>query len=74
MLTNGEVTVGPGASLAASTVNRPDGTKQVTFSNWPLYYYSKDNAPGDTNGQGVISYGAPWYVINATNGEKITAK
>jgi predicted lipoprotein with Yx(FWY)xxD motif len=74
MLTNGEVTAGPGANSAANTINRPDGTKQVTFSGWPLYYYSKDNAPGDINGQGIIYNGAPWYVINASNGEKITTK
>jgi predicted lipoprotein with Yx(FWY)xxD motif len=36
---------------------------QLTLNGWPLYYYSKDMAPGDTLGQGV---GSVWYVIDAT--------
>jgi predicted lipoprotein with Yx(FWY)xxD motif len=73
LLTNGQITSGPGTGVA-STVTRPDGMKQVTYNNWPLYYSSKDTAPGDINGQAVISYGAPWYVIDAATGEKITRK
>jgi predicted lipoprotein with Yx(FWY)xxD motif len=74
LLTNGQVTAGPGAGATFNTVNRPDGMKQVTYNGWPLYYFAKDTAPGDINGQGVISYGAPWYVIDAGTGEKITRK
>jgi predicted lipoprotein with Yx(FWY)xxD motif len=40
---------------------RPDGKKQTTFKNWPLYYFANDKAPGDTNGQGVKNL---WSVIN----------
>jgi predicted lipoprotein with Yx(FWY)xxD motif len=40
---------------------RPDGKKQTTFKNWPLYYFVDDKTPGDTNGQG---FKGVWSVIN----------
>ena len=39
----------------------PGGTSQVTYMGWPLYYYSKDTAPGDTNGYG---FNKLWYVMS----------
>lgn len=47
---------------AVSTVDRPDGSKQLKIGTWPLYYYSGDGAPGETNGQGV---GGVWFVVKA---------
>jgi predicted lipoprotein with Yx(FWY)xxD motif len=44
-----------------SRIRREDGNVQSTFRRYPLYYYSKDAAAGDTNGQGI---NAEWYVIN----------
>lgn len=29
------------------------GKQQTTYQGWPLYYYVKDVAPGDTLGEGV---------------------
>ncbi len=43
------------------TITRADGTKQVVYKNHPLYYFSKDSAPGQTNGQGV---GGVWFVVS----------
>jgi predicted lipoprotein with Yx(FWY)xxD motif len=54
-----------GAGLDASllsTVDRTDGTKQVKYGDWPLYYFANDSAAGDTNGQGV---GEKWFVVDA---------
>ncbi|GHH53180.1 SCO0930 family lipoprotein [Streptomyces candidus] len=41
--------------------DRPDGAKQQTIDCWPLYTYSGDTGPGDTNGQGV---GGTWYAVS----------
>jgi hypothetical protein len=43
------------------TIVRPDGGRQVTYSDWPLYTFSGDNRPGDTNGQGVMGN---WFVVS----------
>jgi predicted lipoprotein with Yx(FWY)xxD motif len=54
-----------GAGLDATkltTVDRTDGTKQVKYGDWPLYYFAGDSAAGDTNGQGL---GTKWYVVDA---------
>lgn len=45
------------------TFTRSDGSRQVTFRGWPLYYYAGDKAPGDTNGYGVNQL---WYVMSTT--------
>lgn len=34
-------------------ITLPDGTRQVTYSGYPLYYYYADTQPGDTLGQGM---------------------
>ncbi len=35
------------------TIDRPDGSKQITIGNWPAYHYSKDTQPGEVKGQGA---------------------
>lgn len=45
-----------------STIDRPDGSKQLVMGKWALYYYAGDGAPGEANGQGV---GGKWYAIDA---------
>jgi predicted lipoprotein with Yx(FWY)xxD motif len=64
LLASGEVTAGAGidASLI-TTVERTDGTKQVKYGDWPLYYFASDSAAGDTNGQGINDV---WFVVDAT--------
>ena len=45
-----------------STITRPDGSSQVTYFNGvPLYYFARDDKPGDTNGQTV---GDVWFVVS----------
>lgn len=48
-----------GADFGAIT--RDDGQMQATFKGWPLYYYVKDLAVGDTLGQAVNNV---WFVVN----------
>jgi predicted lipoprotein with Yx(FWY)xxD motif len=75
LVATGNVTAGPGVNASwLTTTDRPDGTKQVTYHGWPLYHYVKDTKPGDMTGQGVTQFGAPWYVVDATKGDKIEKK
>ncbi len=48
-------------------VVRSDGVLQLTYNNWPLYYYSGDTAPGQTNGQ---TSGGIWHVVSV-NGDPV---
>lgn len=43
------------------TVERTDGTDQVTYNELPLYYFSGDEMAGDTNGQGLNDV---WWVLS----------
>lgn len=45
---------------AVGVIKRDDGTRQVTIGGWPVYRFSKDTKPGDTNGQGV---GGTWFGV-----------
>jgi predicted lipoprotein with Yx(FWY)xxD motif len=69
LLVEGTPIAGEGvdASLLGVT-QRQDGTTQVTYNGWPLYYFAGDGKPGDTNGQGVRDV---WFVISP-QGEKIS--
>ena len=60
---------GASASLLGTTA-RSDGTTQVTFGGHPLYSFTGDTKPGDTNGEGSTAFGAGWDVLTPT-GEKI---
>jgi predicted lipoprotein with Yx(FWY)xxD motif len=68
LLTAGPVTLGDGLNQSLlGTTKRKDGTTQVTYKGWPLYYYIKDMKSGDVTGQDV---GKVWYLV-APNGEII---
>jgi predicted lipoprotein with Yx(FWY)xxD motif len=43
------------------TISRSDGTAQVTFKGYPLYYWAKDKMRGDVTGQNM---GKVWFVID----------
>jgi predicted lipoprotein with Yx(FWY)xxD motif len=60
-----------GGAVAADlgTITRADGTKQLTYKGHPLYYYVSDQQSGETTGQGVNSFGAPWYVLSPSGSE-----
>jgi predicted lipoprotein with Yx(FWY)xxD motif len=51
------------------TVDRPDGSQQVTLKGWPLYRFADDKQAGDIKGQGVEG---TWFVA-APNGAKAPA-
>ena len=67
VLSNGAPIAGTGVDAALlGTITRADGSVQVTYNSWPLYYYSKDAAAGDTTGEG---FGGYWHVITATGSQ-----
>lgn len=61
LLVSGKLIAGSGVNLAnLGVITLPDGTHQVTYLGAPLYLYSKDLNPGDTNGQGVDG---EWFLV-----------
>ncbi len=42
------------------TVNRADGTRQLTIGGWPVYHYAGDRKAGTWKGQGI---GGTWFVV-----------
>lgn len=46
-----------------STFTRPDGSLQLVYNGYPLYYYMKDLKPGDVLGQAILRDGDYWYLI-----------
>lgn len=51
---------------AVGAVRRDDGTWQATIGGLPVYRFSKDLQPGDTNGKGV---GGTWFGITPNGGK-----
>ena len=42
---------------------RQDGQYQVVYNGEPLYYFTKDTQPGDTNGNGIYAFNATWSLV-----------
>jgi predicted lipoprotein with Yx(FWY)xxD motif len=71
---SGKPTVGGGAKASSiGTTPRSDGKPQVTYNGHPLYGYQGDSKAGDTNGQGINGFGAPWYVVSPSGNAITTA-
>ena len=55
------VTDGGASGVAGlGSILRNDGSVQATYNGRPLYFYSGDTSPGDTNGQGL---GGVWWTV-----------
>jgi predicted lipoprotein with Yx(FWY)xxD motif len=62
----GKPVVGDGADPSiVATSARSDGKPQVTYNGHPLYLFSGDQKPGDTNGEGVNAFGGLWYALSS---------
>jgi predicted lipoprotein with Yx(FWY)xxD motif len=49
-----------------------DGETYPTYKGWLMYEYSGDSGPGDSNGQGIKSFGGTWYALDSS-GNPVTA-
>ncbi len=68
LLVDGDPVAGAGVDATLlGTTERTDGTTQVTYDGWPLYYWAQDAAAGDVTGQAVNGV---WWVLKAS-GEPI---
>ncbi len=66
LLTRGEPKLGEEVkSDLVGSITRKDGTKQVTYNGWPLYYFARDTAAGEVTGQDKHGFGGEWYVMSA---------
>jgi predicted lipoprotein with Yx(FWY)xxD motif len=62
----------PGVSGELGTTTRGDGGTQLTIAGHPVYTFSGDGAPGQTNGQGINLNGGVWNVVT-TAGSPVQA-
>jgi predicted lipoprotein with Yx(FWY)xxD motif len=70
LTTEGEAEAMSGVNKAMlGTIQRSDGTTQVTYAGWPLYTFIEDKKPGEDNGTDSKAFGASWYPIHS-NGQK----
>ncbi|HEX4753587.1 MAG TPA: hypothetical protein VH268_11870 [Solirubrobacterales bacterium] len=70
LTTEGEPEAMKGVKAAMlGTIERSDGTTQVTYAGWPLYTFVEDKKPGEDNGTDSKAFGASWYPLHS-NGKK----
>jgi predicted lipoprotein with Yx(FWY)xxD motif len=73
LLSKGQPVAGPGATQSLlGTIQRADGSNQVTYAGHPLYTYINDTKPGQTTGEGSQLFGAGWDALSPL-GQKIEA-
>jgi predicted lipoprotein with Yx(FWY)xxD motif len=63
LLATGERPAGGPGVTGLGTVRDPDGKVQVTWHGEPLYVFSGDKKPGQTNGEGFLG---KWYVVSTS--------
>jgi predicted lipoprotein with Yx(FWY)xxD motif len=66
LLPSGTTTANGAAGVNGLGVTAMNGGEQVTEHGDPLYRFSKDKAPGDTNGEGISSFGGTWHAVKTT--------
>lgn len=71
-LVKGPAHAGSGVGAGKLATITTNGSKQATYAGHPLYYYTGDTKPGDTNGQGSTNFGAKWWML-APSGNPITS-
>jgi predicted lipoprotein with Yx(FWY)xxD motif len=69
-LTTGAPKTAGAASAAKISTITTDARRQITYGGHPLYYFVGDQQAGSTTGQGLLEFGARWYVVSP-NGNAI---
>lgn len=63
LITTGDVNLGEGLDAAlVGTIPRTDGSSQVTYGGWPLYFFVGDTAAGMAAGHGLNEV---WFLVTA---------
>ena len=57
---------GSGLKGHLGILRRSNGTLQVTLRGLPVYRFSGDSSKGETNGQGIESFGGTWSAVPAS--------
>ena len=66
----GEPTVSDGLSpVLIGTVERPDGSRQITYNGHPLYHFVGDTRPGDVLGHQRNDEWGDWYLLTPQGSE-----
>jgi predicted lipoprotein with Yx(FWY)xxD motif len=48
------------------TIERADGSHQVTYAGHPLYSYSGDKQPGEASGESASAFGGTWTALKGS--------
>jgi predicted lipoprotein with Yx(FWY)xxD motif len=68
LLTTGDPTITGADPDGPGTQGLGNGTFQASYHGWPLYYYSRDEKPGDANGVGKRAIGGQFLLIHKNGG------
>jgi predicted lipoprotein with Yx(FWY)xxD motif len=66
-LPTGKSAAKAGMGLQASllgTKKLSDGETYPTYNGWLVYEYTGDTGPGQSNGEGIKSFGGTWYALS----------
>src|SRR6185312_4045192 len=62
----GAAAASPGVPGRVSTIQRTDGSRQLTYNGHPLYTYVGDSAPGQARGNNLNLNGGVWHEIHVS--------
>ena len=67
---SGKPVAGTGVTASmVGTTKRSDGGRQLTYNGHPLYTYTGDQKPGQTNGQGLTAFGGGWFALSPSGNQ-----
>jgi predicted lipoprotein with Yx(FWY)xxD motif len=67
-----KVKLGSGVHGKVGILHRSGGVSQVTLNGHPLYYFVKDTASGEVNGQNFKGFGGTWHVLTSSGAPSST--